>query len=48
METGKIQPNGVELCYEARGPEEGTPLVFIMGLSAQMVFWPEPLLDSLA
>lgn len=48
METGKIQTNGVELFYEARGPEEGTPLVFIMGLSAQMVFWPEPLLDSLA
>lgn len=48
METGKIRTNGVEIFFEARGPEKGTPIVFIMGLGAQMVFWPEPLVDSLA
>jgi pimeloyl-ACP methyl ester carboxylesterase len=48
MESGKIATNGVELCFDTRGPADGEPLVFIMGLSAQMVFWPEPLLDDLA
>ncbi len=48
MESGRIATNGVELCYDVRGPAEGEPVLFIMGLSAQMVFWPEPLLDDLA
>lgn len=48
METGRIATNGVELCYDMRGPRDGEPVVFIMGLAAQMVFWPEPLLDDLA
>lgn len=48
MESGKITTNGVELCYDVRGPSDGEPVVFIMGLSAQMVFWPEPLLDDIA
>jgi pimeloyl-ACP methyl ester carboxylesterase len=48
MQTGMVKTNGVELCYETRGPEDGTPVVFVMGLSAQMVFWPEPLLDHVA
>ena len=48
LTTGTIQSNGIELFYEARGPEAGEPVVFVMGLSAQMVFWPEPLLDALA
>ena len=46
--TGTVSSNGIELFYEARGPEQGEPIVFVMGLSAQMVFWPEPLLDALA
>lgn len=48
LESGKVQSNGIELYYDARGPVSGKPLVFVMGLSAQMVFWPEPLLDRLA
>lgn len=48
LTSGTIQSNGIELFYEARGPESGEPVVFVMGLSAQMVFWPEPLLDTLA
>jgi pimeloyl-ACP methyl ester carboxylesterase len=46
--SGKIETNGVELFYEARGPEAGEPILFVMGLSAQMVFWPESLLNALA
>lgn len=48
MASGTIQSNGIELCYETRGPEDGEPVIFIMGLSAQLVFWPEALLEALA
>lgn len=47
MQSGTVASNGIELFYESRGPQGGEPVVFIMGLSAQMVFWPEPLLDAL-
>nr|AEO45962.1 putative esterase [uncultured bacterium] len=47
MQSGTVSSNGIELFYESRGPENGEPIVFVMGLSAQMVFWPEPLLDAL-
>lgn len=47
--SGRITtPQGIELFYDERGPVDGAPLLFIMGLSAQMVFWPAPLLDQLA
>ncbi|MGB1222203.1 MAG: alpha/beta fold hydrolase [Alcanivoracaceae bacterium] len=46
--SGKVESNGIELFYDARGPEQGEAIVFVMGLAAQMVFWPEPLLDDLA
>lgn len=49
VRSGELQlPSGITLCYDDRGPEQGTPLLFIMGLSCQMVFWPESLLDDLA
>ncbi|KGD65150.1 alpha/beta hydrolase [Alcanivorax nanhaiticus] len=48
MQSGTVSSNGIELFYESRGPESGEPIVFVMGLSAQMVFWPDPLLDILA
>lgn len=49
LRTGTVTtPDGIELFYDERGPEDGTPLLFIMGLSAQMVFWPAPLLNALA
>ena len=47
MQSGTVASNGIELFYESRGPENGEAIVFVMGLSAQMVFWPESLLDSL-
>lgn len=42
------QSNDIKLCYQEFGPQDGEPLVFIMGLGAQMVFWPVPLLQDLA
>ncbi len=48
MQSGTVASNGIELFYESRGPENGEPMVFVMGLSAQMVFWPDTLLDALA
>ena len=48
MQSGTVASNGIELFYESRGPENGEPIVFVMGLSAQMVFWPDTLLDALA
>ncbi len=47
VESGTVESNGIELCYEARGPVDGEPVLFVMGLSAQMVFWPEPLLERM-
>lgn len=41
-----VQANGIELCYEERGPTDGEPLVLIMGLAAQMTLWPEALLEA--
>lgn len=32
--------NGLELEYEIEGPADGPPVLLIMGLAAQMTFWP--------
>lgn len=41
-----VQVNGIEICYEERGPADAEPLVLIMGLAAQMTLWPQELLDA--
>jgi pimeloyl-ACP methyl ester carboxylesterase len=33
----------VEIAYEVEGPEDGTPLLLIMGLGLSLVFWPDGL-----
>ena len=43
----RIAANGIELEYEVRGPEDGAPMVLIMGLGSQMTRWPAPFLDGL-
>ncbi|MEQ9547937.1 MAG: alpha/beta hydrolase [Marinobacter sp.] len=43
-----IDANGQSLCVETRGNPEGEPVLFIMGLGAQMTLWPEALLDRYA
>jgi pimeloyl-ACP methyl ester carboxylesterase len=41
----RIGVNGIELEYEVRG--EGEPLLLIMGLSGQLITWPEGFVDQL-
>jgi pimeloyl-ACP methyl ester carboxylesterase len=41
----KAHVNGIDICYEVRG--SGEPLVMVMGLGAQLVYWPEELLEGL-
>lgn len=38
----------IELDYACHGPEDGEPLLLIMGLSMQRIAWPQSLLDALA
>lgn len=42
----EVTANGLKLHYDERG--EGTPLLLIMGLGAQMTRWPEGFCDRLA
>ena len=43
-----IQVNGIRLEYELRGPENGTPMLLIIGLACQLTLWPEPFLQALS
>lgn len=45
-ETQQLAANGLEFCVETRGNPDGEPVVFIMGLAAQMTLWPESLLQT--
>ncbi|GAA4607348.1 pimeloyl-ACP methyl ester carboxylesterase [Actinoplanes octamycinicus] len=38
---GIARHGAVEIAYEVEGPEDGVPLLLIMGLSLSMSFWPE-------
>jgi proline iminopeptidase len=42
-----IQANGLTFHYESRGNENDPVILLIMGLGAQMILWPEPLIDLL-
>ncbi len=39
--------DGIELCVEAGGNPEHPPLLMIMGLGSQMIFWPDPFIKRL-
>jgi len=39
---------GIELCYQTYGDPAGRPLFLIMGLSAQMTWWPRAMCEQLA
>lgn len=43
-----VTQDGITLAYDERGDTDAPVVLFIMGLSAQMVFWPEPLLNAVA
>jgi pimeloyl-ACP methyl ester carboxylesterase len=40
--------NGIEICYDTFGDSGSPALLLIAGLSAQMIFWEEPLCEQLA
>ena len=44
----KVQANGLEFEYEINGPEDGIPLVLVMGYTAQMTNWPPQVHEGLA
>lgn len=44
----QITANGVSLTYDVAGPENGPPLLLIMGFGSQMTSWPAGFRDGLA
>lgn len=40
--------NGIELCHETFGSPDGRPLLMIMGLASQMIWWDDELCEKLA
>ena len=44
----RIKANGLEFEYDARGPENGQPVVLVMGYTAQMINWPDAFCDGVA
>lgn len=43
----EARANGVTLTYEIDGPEDGTPVIMIMGLAAQLIDWPPDMVAAL-
>ncbi|TDO36663.1 alpha/beta fold hydrolase [Paractinoplanes brasiliensis] len=41
MTSSTARNGSVEIAYRVEGPTDGTPLLLIMGLGLQMLFWPE-------
>jgi pimeloyl-ACP methyl ester carboxylesterase len=44
----RITVNGTELEYDTRGPEDGPPILLIMGFGTQMTGWPDEFPQMLA
>ena len=44
----RIAANGIDIEYDTFGDRNGSPLLLIMGLSSQMVAWPESFCRKLA
>lgn len=42
----RIEANGLSFCVESRGNPKGEPVIFVMGLAAQLTLWPEALLEA--
>jgi pimeloyl-ACP methyl ester carboxylesterase len=43
----QIQANGLRIEVDVQGPQDGAPLLMIMGLGMQLIAWPEPLVQML-
>lgn len=47
IRTGMAKVGSIELCYEDWGDENAPPFLFIMGLGAQMLLWPDAFCQDL-
>lgn len=45
-DTFFVDVDELQFCVETRGDPEGEPVIFVMGLAAQMTLWPEALLEQ--
>lgn len=43
----KVKSNGIELYYEQNGPADAPAILLVMGLGAQMIAWPDELIQGL-
>lgn len=41
------QVNDIEICAEVLGPDDGTPLLLVMGLGAQLISWEDGFVEAL-
>lgn len=39
--------NGIDICYETHGDPNDEPLLLVMGFTAQLISWPDKLIDAL-
>lgn len=46
-QRGDAIANGIKIHYEIAGPENGEPLLLVMGLSAQLIHWPDAFCEQL-
>ena len=44
----KVKANGIDIEYETFGSSDDPPLLLIMGLGAQLIFWPDEFCQALA
>ena len=44
----RVHANGIEIEYDTFGDPDNRPLILIMGLSCQLVAWPESFCEKLA
>ena len=44
----KVHANGMAIEIDVQGPQDGEPLLLVMGLSMQLIAWPQELVSDLA
>ena len=42
----QARSNGISIEYDVQGPDDGPPLLLIMGLASQLTRWAQPLVDK--
>ncbi len=47
MTDATVQANGVTLAYDDQGPRDAPVILLVMGLGAQLIFWPDAMVEGL-